>query len=77
MTKAATAREQRAEQKFEQAARQADRGTRAGREAAARLITQGNAIKAGRPVGKGRRAPARSKSTPLRSEAYYATVETA
>ena len=50
MTKAATAREQRAEQKFEQAARQADQGTRAGREAAARLITQGNAIKAGRPI---------------------------
>ena len=48
--KAATTREQRAEQKFEQAARQADRGTRAGREAAARLITQGNAIKAGRPI---------------------------
>lgn len=29
------------------------------------------------PVGKGRRAPARSKSTPLRSEAYYATGATA
>ena len=47
---AATAREQRADQKFEQGARQADRGTRPAREDAARLITQGNAIKAGRPI---------------------------
>ena len=50
MTKAATTREQRADQKFEQAARQASRGTRQAREDAARLMTQGNAIKAGRPI---------------------------
>ena len=50
MTKAATTREQRAAQKFEQAARQLSRGTRQAREDAARLITQGNAIKAGRPI---------------------------
>lgn len=50
MTKAATAREQRANQKFEQAARKASRGTPSAREDAARLITQGNAIKAGRPI---------------------------
>ena len=50
MTKAATAREQRANQKFEQAARKASRGTPSAREDAARIITQGNAIKAGRPI---------------------------
>ena len=50
MTKATTTREQRADQKFEQAARQADRGTPSAREDAARLMTQGNAIKAGRPI---------------------------
>lgn len=42
--------ETRADQKFEQAARAADRHTRPGREQAARLITQGNAIKRGAPV---------------------------
>lgn len=50
MTKAATTREHRANQKFEQAARKAGRGTPSAREDAARLITQGNAIKAGRPI---------------------------
>ena len=50
MTKATTTREQRANQKFEQAARKAGRGTPSAREDAARLMTQGNAIKAGRPV---------------------------
>ena len=50
MAKATTTREQRANQKFEQAARQAGRGTPSAREDAARLMTQGNAIKAGRPV---------------------------
>ena len=50
MTKATTTREQRADQKFEQAARQAGRGTPSAREDAARLMTQGNAIKAGRPI---------------------------
>ena len=50
MSKAEAERHQRAEQKFEQAAAQADKGTRHGREEAARLLTQGNAIKAGRPI---------------------------
>ena len=45
-----TTREKRADQKLEQAAREADRGTRAGRETAARLLTQANAIKRGAPV---------------------------
>lgn len=44
------ARDRRADQKFEQAAKAADRHTRPGREQAARLITQGNAIKRGQPV---------------------------
>ena len=43
-------RAQRAAQKFEQAAKRADLGTRPAREDAARLLTQGNAIKAGRPI---------------------------
>ena len=34
----------------EQAAKEADRHTTPAREMAARLITQGNAIKAGRPI---------------------------
>lgn len=50
MAKATTTREQRADQKFEQAARKAGRGTPSAREDAARLMTQGNAIKAGRPI---------------------------
>ena len=40
MTKATTAREQRANQKFEQAARKASRGTPSAREDAARLAGQ-------------------------------------
>lgn len=51
MTKPALSRKQRADEKFEQAAA-TDRSTDAGREKAARLITQGNAIKMGRPVPK-------------------------
>ena len=46
----ATQRTKRANEKFEQAAQQADKHTRPSREKAARLITQGNAIKAGRPI---------------------------
>lgn len=46
------AREKRADQKFEQAAGLADRNTKLSREKAARAITEGNAIKAGRPVPK-------------------------
>lgn len=47
-----TQREKRADQKFEDAAKQADRHTTPSREKAARLITQGNAIKMGRPIPK-------------------------
>ena len=57
MTKTAS-REQRVHQKLEQAAKAADRGTRPGREESARLVTQANSIKAGRPVpswAKGKR----------------------
>ena len=43
-------RAQRANEKLEQAAKQADKGTKPARENAARLITQANAIKAGRPI---------------------------
>ena len=50
MAKAATTREQRANQKFEQAARKASRGTPSAREDAARLIAHANAVKARRPV---------------------------
>lgn len=39
-----------ANEKLERAAKEADKNTRPGREAAARLITQANAIKAGRPI---------------------------
>ncbi len=45
-----TQRTKRANEKFEQAAKQSDKHTRAGRETAARLITQGNAIKRGTPI---------------------------
>lgn len=38
------------DKRLEAAAGQADKHTTAGRERAARLLTQGNAIKAGRPV---------------------------
>lgn len=43
-------KDKRADEKLEQAAKQADRGTRPGREQAARLITQANAIKRGAPI---------------------------
>lgn len=47
-----TPRTQKANEKLEQAAKSADRNTTPSREKAARLITQANAIKAGRPVPK-------------------------
>lgn len=47
-----TTRQAKANQKFEQAASLADRNTKPSREKAARAITEGNAIKAGRPVPK-------------------------
>jgi hypothetical protein len=50
MDKARTQRAARANEKFEEAARQSDKSTHAGRAAAARLITAGNAIKRGQAV---------------------------
>ena len=45
-----TQRQHRADELLERAANAADRGTKQGRDQAARLITQSNAVKRGRPI---------------------------
>lgn len=47
-----TTRQNEANKRFEQAAALSNRNTNPSREKAARIITEGNAIKAGRPVPK-------------------------
>ena len=53
-----TQRQHRADELLERAANAADRGTKQGRDQAARLITQSNAVKRGRPI------PAYAKDRP-------------
>lgn len=45
-----TQRQRRADELLERAANAADRGTKQGRDQAARLITQSNAAKRGHPI---------------------------